>query len=688
MPFIHPIKDVISVDKRAAAFSRVWISLILFYVIFDFALSMPLLFSDDGILNRKASLFAGGPRSLFYAGGTHAFWYFMFGIMFVLNFCVLIGYKTDFATGLLCFLYQDLIRRFTHISFGCDQVIGYCLMWGAFMGWGARFSVDNWLKRANTDPDTHNNKKLMCNVGTAGHCVTFFFMYMMAGVLKDGSHWRDTSRAVAISLLNDFYAGNWRSRFMVEHMYFLTKFLTDSTIYLEIGGAILMFCPILITPIRSFVLFSYFGLQAGFILTMHLGFFPFMSIGSQLCLTPPGAVDAIYGLFDSKDRKSSKVYYDPSSARARHIAFFLETFVLHPSTEVQASADHFKGKNGAVWGVVDGDKKLVIGNEAVNRVLSLSPLVLIPALASPFVGLANSVGEAVEFVPAAHEQRAIRDPSHFRKSRCHRGFFKMMSIFLLGSYLVLQGFELFDMEAHKAMKSGQGPPKMQNQKKAEDDLLTTLTKKLHQGSIRIGYAAFMMHGWGLFAPEPPMSDYEFIISGNTRGGEVTDLLWNLKELDWETVYEIRPNGTKYTDPHFAHMVPTMRFHALFKQLHEAKNKWMVCEVSNMMCTKWNEDVSAEKRLKTISWEMWVEFNDFSSEEILRELEGREHHYMHYHYCADPTASDQGTDSMGLPHDRIGSRCNLVHKDLVERSAPNHPLDPDYGAPLRLGCPSN
>lgn len=635
------------------------------------------MFSDNGFINRRSMMIAGmQDSSFFFRSGSLLWLYTVFGFWYILTICMLVGFKTNIVTPMAYFMFAEFIRRFPMVGFGSDQVMSYLLLWGSFMNWGARFSFDSWFENAELDPSLHDNKKLAFNVGTVGHTVSFFFMYLNAGVLKFGDHWRKTSKAVQIALLSDFYAGGPIALFFVNQLPEVCNFLTDSTLYLEVGGAVLMQCPILFDFVRAFTILNFAALQTGFILTMNLGFFPYCSIATGHCLMPRGFVDYLISKFETKERMSARLIYDPKSARARYIAYFCQTFLLHPSTEVQPKPKHFK-KADERWGIVSKDgSESVTGSDAVSQVLSLSPLIPLPFLVKIFLPLINVYCNLTGLIPA-YDSEDDQEPVLKKRPKGRtsvRRIKTLLGVLGIVCTCLVQGAQTFKLEAWKKSKAGPGENSGMNVKTTplEENFNTAFSFLV----ANIAHPMFVVHDWGLFGPEPPMEDYYNTAIGTLVDGNQTNVLMNKHHFDWHGLYD-----PKEPQLRLAELAATQRMHVWFKGITEAKNKWKVCEYSFAFCNWWNRK-NPDRQLESIKWKLFVRSMDVSHPTQVSVNPEEKEHFMWFHTCqlagaqAPPEGPpDENAPRPGDPDFKIpATRCYDASYDIFAETDPDAPKE--------------
>lgn len=266
------------------------------------------------------------------------------------------------------------------------------LFWGMFVPWGAKYSVDHAL---NSSPSAQPRQ--VVSIGTAALLLQMPLVYFFGGILKNGPEWREEFTAIYYVLSAPDYAtrlGHWMASWPMP----VLKAITASTIVLEIGGALLLFSPVVNRTIRSLVLPAFLFLQVGLGLTMKLGLFPVISTAAILPFIPSRFWDRLLSRLRTQARMGLRVYYDGNCTFCRKIVLLIKEFFLWPETVVepaQASLEidaDLQLHNS--WVVIDHQNRRHYKFEALVYVLGQSPLFWFPGLVLSWLPL-NRAGDFV-----------------------------------------------------------------------------------------------------------------------------------------------------------------------------------------------------------------------------------------------------------------------------------------------------
>jgi hypothetical protein len=279
------IKTVFSIDVRALAIFRILMGLILLLDIINRIKLTPAFNSDTGILPRHmvdlgAFEYAYHFQIMFVNGGEW-FSYLYFSLMLLLGVMLLIGYKTKLITILCWLFFCSIIVRDPLTRHAGDILFIVLLFWSIFLPLGKVYSFDAIINR---DSNITLQNKIYFSAGTAAILVQVFLVFFTTGLFKanhqtwiDGTHLYYTlSRFDYVKPL----------AFLVYPHYEFLKFLTKSSLIIELFAPLLFFMPFLFKWMRmiSFLLLS--GLMLGIGLTMDVGLFPIIAITGLILIIP------------------------------------------------------------------------------------------------------------------------------------------------------------------------------------------------------------------------------------------------------------------------------------------------------------------------------------------------------------------------------------------------------------------
>ena len=103
--------------------------------------------------------------------------------------------------------------------------------------------------------------------------------------------------------------------------------MTYFVIWLEYVGPLLMFAPVLRLPLRLLAMLAFIAMETGFILNLHLGLFPFISITSILLFTSAEIWNALDRRWLHKAGAGLTLYFDKDCSFCEKTCHLLKTFL-------------------------------------------------------------------------------------------------------------------------------------------------------------------------------------------------------------------------------------------------------------------------------------------------------------------------------------------------------------------------
>jgi len=367
-------KTVFGIDLRTLALFRVALALVLLADLINRATNLSAHYTDDGILRRPDAIayLSEWRLSIHLWSGTATFEAVLFVLAGLFALALLIGYRTRLATAVSWFLLLSLQNRNPVILQGGDNLLLMLAFWGMFLPLGARYSVDAAL---NSREVTDNR---YFSMATLALLVQAMSVYFFSALLKSGNDWLADGTAVYYALHLDSLAtpfGVWFRQ--VVPPLGLTA-LTYFVWYLEFLGAILMFSPVLNTPLRLILQTLFIAMHLGFWLNLEIGLFPFISIASLLAFTPGAVWDWLAARLRTKERRGLWIYYDQDCAFCRKVCLLLRTFLILPDSLIVPAQNqpeiHDILREYDSWVVVDHDDTRYVRWRAVAIVFLRSPI--------------------------------------------------------------------------------------------------------------------------------------------------------------------------------------------------------------------------------------------------------------------------------------------------------------------------
>jgi hypothetical protein len=269
-------------DARSLAAFRIGFGVI---VVLDVANRIPDLivhYTDGGALPRWAvaeHLARIEHVSFHMASGSGGWVALLFAVQLLAGLALTVGFHTRLATAICWALTVSLHNRNPLVLHSGDVIIRLMLFWGMFLPLGARWSIDARRPLLRPDPPT-----TFLSVGSAGFIVQLASIYVFTWALKTGAPWRDGT-AVYYTLQIDHFAKHPQSAWMLQHLEVL-ELLTHATIVFEIAAPLLLLVPFFHGPLRTALVFSFWGLHLGFFAFMELGLFPWTCIAAWAAVLP------------------------------------------------------------------------------------------------------------------------------------------------------------------------------------------------------------------------------------------------------------------------------------------------------------------------------------------------------------------------------------------------------------------
>jgi hypothetical protein len=279
--------ELISIDLRALAALRIGLALL---ILIDLALRARDLvahYTDAGVLTRADLLQLDGRRafaSLHFISGAWQVQALLFSLAAVCAVALLVGYRTRLAAVASWIFLVSLNARNPMVVQGGDVLTRLVLFWSMFLPLGARFSIDSARGRAMTAP-----ARRFLSVATVALLAQIVLMYWVTAWRKSDPEWRTEGTALYYALSLDALATPLGS--LLRELPALLKPLTFGVLWLEILGPILLFSPVLTTPIRALTVLAFVLLHVGIGLTMRIGLFPWIAALVMVVFVPSSVWD-------------------------------------------------------------------------------------------------------------------------------------------------------------------------------------------------------------------------------------------------------------------------------------------------------------------------------------------------------------------------------------------------------------
>jgi predicted DCC family thiol-disulfide oxidoreductase YuxK len=369
---------VFGIDLRTLALFRAALGAVLFA---DLALRLADLrsfYTDWGVMPRDAAIAFNGPYriSLHLANGTAGFALLMFLVEMLAAAALVLGWRARIA-ALLCFvLHGSLLNRDQMVLLGGDLLLVCLLFWAMFLPLGARWSVDAALARR---PPPQKNQHL--SWASAALLIQVMSVYFFSGYLKTGREWWPDGTAVDYALQLDQYAlplGVW----LRENFPWLTTALTYFVFFMQRWGSLLMFFPLFNAPLRFVLTLLFMAMHVGFLFTLALGTFPFVSLASLTALDGGWIWERLDARAQRRERRigphALRIYYDRDCGFCQKMCLLFKTFLILPRAEIAPAQDYPRARTlleaNYSWVIIDHDDRAWLKWPAYVLLLRRSPL--------------------------------------------------------------------------------------------------------------------------------------------------------------------------------------------------------------------------------------------------------------------------------------------------------------------------
>jgi hypothetical protein len=278
---------MIGLDIRSLAVFRIVLGLV---VLMDLAGRFQYArvhYSDAGVLPRERllDLVTGWRWSLMLMNGSEGFAYLVLITTAVVALAVIAGFHTKLAVFALWLLVISIQVRNPYLQNGGDTYLRLMLFWAMFLPLGSAWSLDRRLATSSRPAGTW-----IASMGSAALLLQMASMYWFTAMLKSGPEWRSDFSALWYSLGAGHLAtplGLWAHQFREP-----LAVLTVVTLLVEWVAPILLFIPFWNGRLRIVAALSIMGLQAGILVTLQVGLFPWISALSMVAVLPSVFWDA------------------------------------------------------------------------------------------------------------------------------------------------------------------------------------------------------------------------------------------------------------------------------------------------------------------------------------------------------------------------------------------------------------
>jgi len=551
------LRKIFGIDLRTLALFRVLVGMLILSDLLARAQNLTAHYSDYGIFPRRMAL--NTTFSLHLLSGEPVFIAVLFLIAAIFAVFLIFGYKTRISAIISFILLLSVQNRNPQITQLSDNLLTLLLFWGIFLPMGAKFSVDSALNK------TKSESNLYFSAASMGLLLQAMCVYFFGALAKQAPEWHN-GLAVYQILHWESYAAPF-AYWLRELPIWVTKSITYYVYYIELIGPFLMFSPIFQVPLRLLVITLYCILHLGFIFTLGIGLFPYVSFASFITFLPGKVWDWLEKLGRSQERAGVEIYYDKDCGFCFKTCLLFREFCLPESTPIRPAQDYpeyyatMQQYNS--WVVKDYDDRKYVRWEAVVLVLERS--IFFRPLSYLFEPLFMQ-----KFGDWLYEKIAVNRPRlgtlSSRFLRFHEADYKTSRLtnIIIGILVVIN----LNWNVAGYLKNGFPP------------IFMPVIKYLN-----IPY-------WTMFTGFPPEPGHWYIIEGKLKNGAIVDAYNGSEE---------RPSHIKPEYPYY-----NFEDYRWRKYLQHFHWKGSENEFGRYFCYKWNESHAPDKQLQRLDVTIGVE----------------------------------------------------------------------------------
>ena len=184
-------KRVATVDLRSLAALRISMGFVTALDLVDRWVDLSTFYTDSGVLSRGALIENYESLKLIdfhLMNGSWNFQCILFGLNLLLNLALLLGFQTRIVTVLVWAFSLSLHARQPQVAYGVDNLIRAVLMWGVFLPWEAKWSIDAWSAGRTTQHRLDQPNLSQSGVYTSGSVLGLYLqlaiVYVATAVAK------------------------------------------------------------------------------------------------------------------------------------------------------------------------------------------------------------------------------------------------------------------------------------------------------------------------------------------------------------------------------------------------------------------------------------------------------------------------------------------------------------------------
>jgi predicted DCC family thiol-disulfide oxidoreductase YuxK len=510
-------RHYLSIDPRTLALTRVFLATLLLFDLVKRWLVFDLWYAEDGLLPVSALMAAPSRRfqfSFFYALPHSAEAKVGFALCLLAYLGLLVGYRTRLCQFLSLVAILSLNTRIDMLNNGGDYVLCILCWWTLFLPLGRRFSVDSLRSDA---PDASTP---VVSLAVLAALLQLSVIYFFNAVHKSGWTW---SRGLSVYYVLQQERiigpmGVWAR----EHLPLaVSKMMTRSTVWFEALLPILILSPVGKPWTRRLAIVLVWMLHLGIQVFANFGVFsPTMCVFALLLVTPEDW-EALGRFVAARPGRARRAYYDASCGictRFVTIVARMDTFGrlrFLPNSERDVPGVPAKTFDDSIV-VVDERGRSWTGAVAIAELLGALPLARPLAWLARVPGL-RQLAEALYQKVARHRTRLS---AFFGLAACglpapaavtatggarapYRRWLGLPREVVVALLMVVAGAQV--------LTENWSVPRWLKPSMSEAMVAAVSYTRLQQG-------------WGMFAPEAPLSEMAIVVDAVTADGRHVDPL--------------------------------------------------------------------------------------------------------------------------------------------------------------------
>jgi hypothetical protein len=364
------IKRLFAIDLRSLAFFRILLASCLAIDFMSALVDFSALYSDAGVLPRNAAIefwSSSVTTSLYLMTGQPVLIDLLLVVHGAVILALLVGYRSRIAAA-LCFVFTaSLQNRNFLVLQSSDDLMRLLVFWAMFAPIGGKWSVDAALNEVKPPP-------YVLSLGAFALQCQALFVYFFGALIKTQSEVWTSGAAVAMAVADSTYGTDLARVFLGYPG--LLRALTLAVLSLELLAPFLIWFPL--PGIRLVALALLAMMHLGFVVFLHVGIFPLVSLTSLSMFLPPVVWDRLASRKSVQRAAAIRIYYDGGCLFCFKTALLLREFCLPGTVPIAKAETHPEAKRlletHNSWVVYDDTGAPRLKWDAVAYVLRQSPV--------------------------------------------------------------------------------------------------------------------------------------------------------------------------------------------------------------------------------------------------------------------------------------------------------------------------